>query len=758
MRCPACDHLNYILTEVCPACQFSGDPALVEELARLNWLLAEIDGWAELGITNSDRQKIQQSYQCRQEEIEIALKLRPAPLSEEEAKQLWADLIHREALLKKIPTWFGAGLLKESASQTLLDQLGKQIEDLQAQLADHPRPAPPQTDADRLSLAEFFLDAVDYLDAKDGFPDFDAKAMIRAPLLAEAEGLEIALGLRPKPAPQAIVKAPPAAKPSPQKTSQTAKKPIKPKPDKTPPKKPSLPLTERIWRTLLSERTLQAILFLGIFLLFAAALSFVFFGWKDFSAPFRVLIPTAFTALFFALGRIVRAKTTLHRSGMALSAVAALLVPIDFYTLYANAPIPPDFGPTFWLLASLISAAAYLAAAYIIKSRFFGYLITAALGSAALALVQMGHQFFGLSLDWRSAALSLLALGLLLSSGFLVPSFGFRVPGYDSQNKKPETRNKKPETFLAEPFRYVALIAAATLMLLAPGQNYIVGPLRYDTLYQAMTVNWWVGGVIFGWGAVIYLSRSLGILAALSLPVASYFTQSSLFHRYQIKSAWHAFGLALLVLVYFVAAYKLFEVAKEGKTKETRAVLRQHGRAALILGLVLMAIAALWPFTDLSSAAPAAASHAALLLSAGLAFRLWKKPRILYGVSFFALSALTFSLTWLGLSLWQLSPGWDTLALAHLFAALVINSKLKIQNSKFNSAPLVVAGYGIAALALLPPLFLNKSGVLIYALGIWLGMSAWGARLAYSQISLGRRYLPLADRHPPAPLAAAPLR
>ncbi len=735
MRCPACNHLNYIPTEACPACQFSGDPALVEELDRLNWLLAEIDGWAGLGVINSDRQKIQQFYQRRRDEIEIALKLRPPPLSKEEVKQLWIDLFQREALLKKIPAWVGARLLNETAAQTLLDQLGQQIEDLQAQLADHPRPVWPQTDADRLLLTQFFLDAVDHLDKNGGFPDFGAKAMIRAPLLAEAEGLEIALGLRPKPAPQPVVKPQPPAKAPAQKIVKAAK---------PPPPKPALPLTERIWRTLLSERTLQAVLFLGIFLLFAAALSFVLWGWKNFSAPLRVAIPTGFTLLFFALGRYVQSKTTLRRSGMALSAIAALLVPIDFYTLYANAPIPPDFGPSFWLLASLISAAAYLAAAYIIKSRFFGYLITAALGSATLASVQLGHQFLGLSLDWRSASLSLLALALFicsefLVSGFRVSGFKFWVSGYDSQSKdqNPETQNMKLKTrntLLVEPFRYTALIAAATLMLLALGMNYVIGPPKYNALYQAMTVSWWIGGVIFGWGAVIYLSRSLGILAALSLPAAAYFTQAALFYHAQIKPAWHAFGLALLVSLYFSVAYKLLNASASQQEKEEtrRAVLRQHGQTALIVGLTLLAIAALWPFTDLSSAAPAAASHAALMLSAGLAFRLWKKPHILYGASFFALSALTFSLTWLGLSLWQLSPGWDTLALAHLFAALGINSKFKKQNVKFSfTAPLVVAGYAIAALALLPPLFLNKSSVLIYALGLWLGMSAWGARLAY---------------------------
>jgi hypothetical protein len=88
-------------------------------------------------------------------------------------------------------------------------------------------------------------------------------------------------------------------------------------------------LRERLWRSILSERTLQALLFLGIFLLFVAAISFVVWGWKDFSAPVRVAIPFGFTALFFVLSQIIRSITHLDRSALALSAIAALLIPID---------------------------------------------------------------------------------------------------------------------------------------------------------------------------------------------------------------------------------------------------------------------------------------------------------------------------------------------------------------------------------------------------------------------------------------------
>jgi hypothetical protein len=249
---------------------------------------------------------------------------------------------------------------------------------------------------------------------------------------------------------------------------------------------------------------LQALLFLGIFLLFAAALSFVVWGWEDFSAPLRVAIPAGFTAIFFTLGWYVRTKTPLYRSGIALSAIAALLIPIDFYTIYVNFHISPDYWPLFWLVTSLACLLAYIATTLLIHSRFFGYLVGTAAGSTVLALTQMGHQSFGLSLDWQTAGLSGLALGLI----FLATSL-----------EKRSTPASSLSTF-TEPFRYLSLLTAGVLMLLTFGWRFIDRP-TYDTLHYALTINWGLGSLIFAWGAIHYRSRSLGLLAAISLPVAT---------------------------------------------------------------------------------------------------------------------------------------------------------------------------------------------------------------------------------------------
>ncbi|MEJ2557575.1 MAG: hypothetical protein P8186_15380, partial [Anaerolineae bacterium] len=436
MHCPRCGQPTYHLAEPCSQCQFTGDPALIEELAHVDWVLDEIDAWQILDV--EAQQTLQQEYITRQRELEIALGLRLPPFSQEEAGKAWPELIQREMLLQKMAGWLVAGLVDPAATQSVVDQANLQVDELSERLEDHPRPTYPQTDAERLDLIQFLLEAIDYLSQNQGFASPEAQEQVLAPLLSEKESLEIKLGLRPKPAPELV----------PQEAQEHAEGPEAIVGDLPPsPSPPSLPWRDRLWRTLLSERTLQALLLLGIFLLFSAAISFVVWGWKDFSALMRVAIPTGFTALFFILGWYVRARTHLTRSGIALSAVAALLIPIDFYTIYVNFNISSEYWPLFWLITSLACLAAYMVATLIIQSQFFGYLVGAAAGSTILALIQMGHKTAGLSLDWRTPGLSGLAVCLIVLA---------RTLGHPTTAVEQAGRLR----VLVEPFRNLSLLTA----------------------------------------------------------------------------------------------------------------------------------------------------------------------------------------------------------------------------------------------------------------------------------------------------------
>ena len=424
---------------------------------------------------------------------------------------------------------------------------------------------------------------------------------------------------------------------------------------------------ERLWRSILSERTLQALLFLGIFLLFVAAISFVVWGWKDFSAPIRVAIPFAFTLLFFGLGWVVRNKTHLYRSGIALSAIAALLIPIDSYTIYANYGSPPQGWPEFWLLTSLACLIAYILAALQIQSRFFGYITGIAAGSTVLAFLEV---FTNVSQDWYSAALSALAVGLILLATRLS---NVSTPG-------------RWRVFV-EPFRYLALWTPAILMPLTLGLRLITRD-TYDALHYAMAVNWLLGGFIFGWGAIVHRSRSLGMLSATALPVSVYMIQSAVFPQMGINPAWHAFGLACLTPLYLYVGRRLSIYHED-------AVLAAHGRTAVQWGTLLIVVAALLSLTDLTSGTAAAASHTILVGSTALIAILWGRPRSLYASSFFLFTATTFAMTELNLSLNQLGVGWASLGILHILLVLFLARPIQhIDKRTPYLIPLVIAGYG----------------------------------------------------------------
>ncbi|MGC1377162.1 MAG: hypothetical protein WA821_13105 [Anaerolineales bacterium] len=686
MQCPKCKQAELDPGGVCAQCGFRGDPAPLEELSHLDWLLGEINNWAALGVSVNIIGQLKRYYSERQKKAQVALGLRPPPFAPSEVHDAWVELLRYEALFQRMKIWRGGGQLKSDA----LPAYTARMEELRLRLEAYQRPEyHPPTPRERLDVVNFIIiAAIPALEQADAFSSVEAEQKINAALQAEKESLEVQLGLRPAPwveVKAVVVSVAPAASVAP---AQPA-----------PPAPPQKPIIERLWRSVLSERTLQALIFLGMFLLFTAGISFVISGWKDFSAPMRVGIPTLFTAIFLALGWLVRTKTKLYLSGIALSAIAALFVPIDFYTVYANYALPISWSQ-FWLVASTFALTAYILLTLQIQSRFFGYLVAVAGGS----LVMAGIEVAGLSRDWYSAGISALAAGMLLTAaGLTRPNVAERL-----------------RVFI-DPFRYLALWIPAILMPLTMGLWLVTRHLAFDALQNAITVNWFLGGFIFGWGAIRYRSVGLGRLAAIALPVAVYMGQSALFHQFGVNNAWQAFGLACLTPLYFFTGYKLFQ-------RNADPILAEHASTANVCGVVLAIIAALLSLTDLASGTPAAASHAVLAASIALAAVLWKRPRALYAASFFAMTASAFAMTEQHFALARLGVGWASLAVLHILLAIFL---ARFERARLFISTLVVAGYGLAALAVLPSLSLFDRNALIYPLGNFIALSAWGASLAW---------------------------
>jgi hypothetical protein len=695
MNCPKCNHPDYRPGVVCWQCKFNADHDKIEELGHIRWLLAELESWGQthdqIDVPDDANERLRQVYQARQRALEIELTLRLPLFTDDEAQQAWPELDRHEVLLERLGQWLQEGLLKPEISAPFVTQYHTRVSEYTERLEGRPRPEPAGTDSERLEMVNFVLASAEQLKDVGGFVSLEAEESALAALADERQELEIKLGLRPLPVPE------PETQPEPVPAAVPT--------EKIPPT-PPVPLRERLRRALLSERTLQAILFMGIFLLFSAAISFVIWGWRDFSPWLRVIIPTGFTAIFFGLGWAVRTRTALYRSGIALSAIAALLIPIDLYTVYVNFGKPPAYWAQFWLATSVVCFFAYIITTLNIQSRFFGYLVGTAAGSIVLAAIEVGHQAGSFSRDWYSAGLSGLAVVFILVAAGL--------------QKLP---SKSRWQLFRDPLRYLALLTVAILMPLTFGWRYLERD-GYDALHYALTVTWWLGGFIFGWGAVRYRSRTLGILAVIALPFSVYLAQAGIFDLTGTNAAWQAFGLAWLVPAYFFSGYRL--------SRRDDPVLRSHGRTAVGWGLALFVVAAFWSLTDLNSGAAAASSHAVLLGAVTLATVLWRQPRFLYVGSLFSFTTTTFALSETNLEIGQLGVAWISLALVHMLLALYLGKRLSDGDS--DARPVVIGAYVLAALALLPPFYPNYDPqLIIYTLGNWLGLAAWGAYLAYTR-------------------------
>ncbi|MEA2007581.1 MAG: hypothetical protein U9O54_00515, partial [Chloroflexota bacterium] len=519
MNCPKCHHENYTSSSPCEHCQFQGNVAEIEELLHINWLLGEIETWGKSPSRDVAQNHIQQIYTKRKLKLEVSLELRLRPFNDEEARVAWMEIFRSKRLLRRLNEWVLAEHLREGDTHSLRNSLNAKIGEYRQRLGDRPHPD-SVNDTERLKAINFIIENVEKLAKDEAFVSPKTAENILTGLEDETEALEVKLGLRELASPPPITDEeviPPEHLPAPLS------------------RPPSLvPLSQRLRHALLSERTLYGILFLGIFLLFSAAVSFVVWGWRDFSPLMRVSIPVGFTAMFFALSWYVRTKTPLYRSSIALSAIAALLVPIDAYTVYVNFGSPPHYWAEFWQISSLVCLAIYVIATLIIQNKFFSYLVGTAAGSLMLASIEVAHQGMGLSRDWYSAGLIGLAAGLVLLA--------------EALTRLPESRRWR---IFIDPFRVAALLATGVLMPLTFGWRF-VDRSTYDTLHSALTFNWWVGSIIIAWGTIQYRSRTLGFLTFVALPVTVYLTQAPIFYNANVHPAWHAFGWACLTLIYFV--------------------------------------------------------------------------------------------------------------------------------------------------------------------------------------------------------------
>lgn len=704
--------------------------------------MGELAGWRE--IAPSVKERLRTRYLRRHEELEMALGLRLPPLDPEEATQARWELICLEKLIEEVTHWVESGWARPGSSQVLIERSSTRAEELRRRLAASPEIATPPFDRpqDTLKVLGRLQEALDDLHAQGGLVDEAACAAAMAELVAEQEKLEIKLGLRPS------TQLRTGTLELPEEVPAEVEVPPEEKPE--PARRPREPLTwDRLWQTLLSERTLNAMLFLGVFLLFASAITLVVFNWERFPPLVQVTFIAAFTLTFYGAGWFVRARMGLRSSGIALTAIGSLLVPIDFYTIYLSGGFPREAWPQVWLGVSILCFVAYLFTALRAQAEFFGYLVGVAAGSLLCATLKVT----GVHTDWWSAALSTLALATVLLADRFCSKQDFELSRAvrDPRLQSPTSVLQPPISILYRPLWHVALAAVTAIMPLTLGwyatrppapQQWWVGS---QTFRLALAVDWWLGSVIYGLAAARFRSRTpstslragLGLAAAVTAPVALYLSQVLAFDRWGIRAAWHALGWAVLSSGYLALGWAFLTrsddpSAQSGTLSSPRpegsvelAVTRAHGRTATGWGIGLIILSATWSLTDMPIAA---VTHAVLAVVVVLAVRLWRRPAFLFFASLLSLSAMTAGMASRDFVLGQLALGWALLAILHLAVAVALRKTPSF------ATPVYAAGYALAALSLLPPLLGNDQGLLTYALGNWTALAAWSAWLACPEL------------------------
>ena len=518
MNCPQCHLLVSEATISCSACGFTADSRALQTWSNLKFLLAEMAGW---DIPAPHLLPLRRKYQRQLKENEIRIGLRQAPPTVAEAYTLLKQY-HREiALQEAVRTWIEQGWFNPAMAKEPQAAIEQKIKDLNKALEDAPfvRVATSglKYDARRISEHKYILQKAEAWHEAGLISDV-AWAQIVADLQAKIEALEVKTGLRTAPT---------------QTTHSTAAENAQVAETVAPEKRWKRPswTWDQVWESLLSEKTLHALLFIGVILLLASGVSWLVWNWDTFPPLIQLSFLGGMTAAFFAAGWYVRTKMKLEGSGVALITVAALLIPLDFVAYYISGGFPPGSWPTIWLIGSVVCLVAYALITYFIHAVFLGYLVALASGSLLLSILNM----LGVPMEWGLTAVTSLTLG------FAIISEGIR------------RQQQEARQFMGVAFGHIALVASAPIMMVGLGWELLVGGASLS-FYLSLALAWWFGGLTLLIMNNRYRMQTLTWGAALSFPIAIWLTMNPLFYGWQIDTAWFALGWLLLAPVYFVAA------------------------------------------------------------------------------------------------------------------------------------------------------------------------------------------------------------
>ncbi len=357
---------------------------------------------------------------------------------------------------------------------------------------------------------------------------------------------------------------------------------------------------------LLSERTLNALLGMGAFLILAAAVVISTVNPTGLGPLTHLAAMLGTTAVFYAAGVAVQHRLGLPRTGAALLAIGAAFIPLDACTFGRDIlALEPR---SIWVVASLLCLPIYLTSHLTLYDRASAVLTSVAGGSLVMSLAYP----LGVDPIWGGCAL------VGLAGIYLVVA----------QRIRHSRKNLYWSLFwgaqLATPICMAGLLAlrfAPGVLGAFPPRAFLnaVGALPGASLDYAVGTTWWLGAAYYALAAHLMARRSCALAAAWIIPCAVLFTLT----KSPLGAEWYGVALAALAALYMLFGRHVQD-ALNGAARPS--LLQLIGRPAYQVGLTLALLAAMWP--------PAISQ--ARLTSTGESIALW----MLVGLS--AWSALTF--------------------------------------------------------------------------------------------------------------------
>ncbi len=259
-----------------------------------------------------------------------------------------------------------------------------------------------------------------------------------------------------------------------------------------------------IWSALLSERALNAVIYVAAFLVVAALASFVMLRWDALSAWAQLTLLAAITSVFYAAAYWVKMRLGLARAGTGLLVTASAIVAIDVVAVTRAGPFELSVEGT-WAATSLVALPFFIGTALVFPERPFAVLtVIAGLSAPVSALTAAG-----IDLEWQSIALVATMVVYMLAAS--------RVESGRLE------KLHLPLLWASHAIVPGTLLATLGWKLARINGLDLVPPLDHSPNDYALGIGWWLGVGSYSLASYVYFRRAYWSYAATAMALAVYY-------------------------------------------------------------------------------------------------------------------------------------------------------------------------------------------------------------------------------------------